>query len=183
MMLTLTYLLVFGPAFGLAQTACTAQNAKGTCIATSSCSGTSVAGLCPGAANIQCCIPKGTACTANGKSGSCIATSSCAGTSVAGLCPGAANIQCCVAAGGTSGSSSGLCGSYVGAAVSSIKGNNNVMYSVVKIRQEHLTNPGIYSSAPTAADNTMTTSTACAFDKMASVAEHGGVTITVTSAF
>ncbi|CAF3393729.1 unnamed protein product, partial [Rotaria socialis] len=72
-----------------------------------------------------------------------------------------------------SGSSSGLCGSYVGAAVSSIKGNNNVMYSVVKIRQEHLTNPGIYSSAPTAADNTMTTSTACAFDKMASVAEHG----------
>ncbi|CAF4508104.1 unnamed protein product [Rotaria socialis] len=172
MILTLTYLLVFGPAFALAQTACTAQNAKGTCIATSSCSGTSVAGLCPGAANIQCCIPKGTACTANGKSGSCIATSSCAGTSVAGLCPGAANIQCCVAAGGTSGSSSGLCGSYVGAAVSSIKGNNNVMYSVVKIRQEHLTNPGIYSSAPTAADNTMTTSTACAFDKMASVAEH-----------
>ncbi|CAF3594990.1 unnamed protein product [Rotaria socialis] len=167
MILTLTYLLVFGPSFALAQTACTAKNAKGTCIATSSCSGTSVAGLCPGAANIQCCIPKGTACTANGKSGSCIATSSCAGTSVAGLCPGAANIQCCVAAGGTSGSSSGLCGSYVGAAVSSIKGNNNVMYSVVKIRQEHLTNPGIYSSAPTAADNTMTTSTACAFDKMA----------------
>ncbi|CAM4870755.1 unnamed protein product [Rotaria socialis] len=183
MMLTLTYLLVFGPSFALAQTACTAKNAKGTCIATSSCSGTSVAGLCPGAANIQCCIPKGTACTANGKSGSCIAKSSCAGTSVAGLCPGAANIQCCVAAGGTSGSSSGLCGSYVGAAVSSIKGNNNVMYSVVKIRQEHLTNPGIYSSAPTAVDNTMTTSTACAFDKMASAAKQAGARVTVTSGF
>ncbi|CAF4261478.1 unnamed protein product [Rotaria socialis] len=155
MILTLTYLLVFGPSFALAQTACTAKNAKGTCIATSSCSGTSVAGLCPGAANIQCCIPKGTACTANGKSGSCIATSSCAGTSVAGLCPGAANIQCCVAAGGTS----------------------------VKIRQEHLTNPGIYSSAPTAADNTMTTSTACAFDKMASAAKQAGARVTVTSGF
>ncbi|CAM4782004.1 unnamed protein product [Rotaria magnacalcarata] len=168
MILTLTYLLVFGPAFALAQTACTAKNAKGTCIATSSCSGTSVAG---------------TACTANGKSGTCIATSSCAGTSVAGLCPGAANIRCCVAAGGSSGSSSGLCGSYVGVAVSSIKGNNNVMYSVVKIKQEHLTNPGIYSSAPTAADNTMTTSTACAFDKMASAAKQAGVKITVTSGF
>ncbi|CAF1658153.1 unnamed protein product, partial [Rotaria magnacalcarata] len=48
---------------------------------------------------------------------------------------------------------------------------------------EHLTNPGIHSSAPTAADNTMTTSTACAFDKMASAAKQAGVKITVTSGF
>ncbi|CAF0776769.1 unnamed protein product [Rotaria sp. Silwood1] len=183
MILTLTYLIVFGPVLALAATACTARNAKGTCISTASCTGTSVSGHCPGAANIQCCIPKGSACTANGKSGTCISTASCAGTSVAGQCPGAANIQCCIASGGSSGSSAGLCGSYAGAAVSSIKGNSNVMYSVVKIRQEHLSNPAIYSNSPTASDNTMTTTTACAFDKMATAAKQAGVTITIASGF
>ena len=183
MLSTFICLLVFGPLAVLSQTACTAQNAKGTCIATSSCSGTSVAGLCPGAASIQCCIPSGSVCSANGKSGICISTSSCAGTSVSGQCPGAASIQCCVAAGGSTGSSGGLCGSYAGAAVSSIAGNNNVIYSVVKIRPEHLTNPSIHSAAPTAADNTMTTTTACAFDKMASAAKQAGATILVTSGF
>ncbi|CAF1087310.1 unnamed protein product [Rotaria sordida] len=183
MILTLTCLLIYGPVVALAATACTAQNAKGTCISTTSCTGKSVAGHCPGTASVQCCIPKGNPCTANGKSGSCISTAFCSGTSVSGHCPGAANIQCCVASGGSSGSSAGLCGSYAGAAVSSIKGNGNVMYSVVKIRPEHLSNPAIYTSAPTASDNTMTTSTACAFDKMATAAKQAGVTITVASGF
>ncbi|CAF1658149.1 unnamed protein product [Rotaria magnacalcarata] len=122
-----------------------------------------------------------TACTSNGKSGVCMATSSCTGTSVAGLCPGAANIQCCI--GSSAGSSNGLCGGYVGATVSSIAGNGGVIYSVVKIKQEHLSTPSMYSAAPTSSDNTMTTSTACAFDKMASAAKQAGVTITIASGF
>ncbi len=183
MLLLLTYLVVFGPVVASAATACTSGNTKGSCVATSACAGRSVPGLCPGAANIQCCIPTGTACTANGKSGTCISTAACAGTSVAGFCPGAANIRCCVANGGSTGSANGLCGSYAGAAVSSIKVNNNVAYSVVKIRPEHLSNPSIHSAAPTAQDNTMTTTTACAFDKMASAAKQAGVTITIASGF
>jgi len=179
MLFTLTCLLIFGPLTVVSQ-ACTSQNAKGNCVATSACSGKSVPGLCPGAANIQCCIPTGTACSPNGRSGICIATSSCAGDSVPGHCPGAANVQCCVAKGG---SANGLCGSYAGAAVISIAGNGNVMYSVVKIRSEHLSNPSIQSAAPTAQDNTMTTTTACAFDKMASAAKQAGVTITIASGF
>ena len=183
MLYTFIYLLAVAPLAALAQTACTAQNAKGTCISTGSCNGKSVPGFCPGAADVQCCIPSGSSCTANSKSGICIATTSCAGTSVAGFCPGAANIQCCVASGSTTTSSNGLCGNYAGAAVSTIAGNNNVIYSVVKIRPEHLTNPSIHSAAPTAQDNTMTTTTACAFDKMATAAKQAGVTITVTSGF
>ncbi|UJR37389.1 hypothetical protein I4U23_030094 [Adineta vaga] len=183
MLLILTYLLAVGSVAVSAQTACTAENAKGSCIATSSCSGKPVPGRCPGAANIQCCIPRGTSCNASGRSGICIATSSCAGTSVSGHCPGAANIQCCVANGGSSGSANGLCGSYAGNAVSSIQGNGGVTYSVVKIRPEHLSNPSIHSASPTAQDNTMTTSTACAFDKMASAAKQAGVAITIASGF
>ncbi|CAF0979326.1 unnamed protein product [Adineta steineri] len=183
MLFIFTCLLAVGSVAVSAQTACTANNMKGTCKVTTSCTGKSVAGHCPGAANNQCCIPTGTSCTANGKSGSCVATSACAGTAVAGHCPGAANIQCCVASGGASGSANGLCGSYAGAAVSSIKGNGNVAYSVVKIRTEHLTNPAIHTAAPTAADNTMTTTTACAFDKMAAAAKQAGVAIKIASGF
>ncbi|CAF0898665.1 unnamed protein product [Adineta steineri] len=182
MLFIFTYLLVVGSVAVSAQT-CTANNMKGTCKTTTTCTGKSVAGHCPGAANIQCCIPTGSSCTANGKGGSCVATSACAGTSVAGHCPGAASIQCCVASGGASGSANGLCGSYAGAAVSSIKGNGNVAYSVVKIRTEHLTNPAIHTAAPTAADNTMTTTTACAFDKMAAAAKQAGVAIKIASGF
>ncbi|CAF0785328.1 unnamed protein product [Adineta steineri] len=183
MLFTFTCLLVVGSVAVSAQTACTVNHVKGTCKVTTSCTGKSVAGHCPGAANNQCCIPTGTSCTANGKSGSCVATSACAGTAVAGHCPGAASIQCCVASGGASGSANGLCGSYAGAAVSSIKGNGNVAYSVVKIRTEHLTNPAIHTAAPTAADNTMTTTTACAFDKMAAAAKQAGVAIKIASGF
>ncbi|CAF3611824.1 unnamed protein product, partial [Adineta steineri] len=183
MLFIFTCLLVVGSVAVSAQTACTVNHVKGTCKVTTSCTGKSVAGHCPGAANNQCCIPTGSSCTASGKSGSCVATSACAGTSVAGQCPGAANIQCCVASGGASGSANGLCGSYAGAAVSSIKGNGNVAYSVVKIRTEHLTNPAIHTAAPTAADNTMTTTTACAFDKMAAAAKQAGVAIKIASGF
>ncbi|CAF4063226.1 unnamed protein product, partial [Rotaria sordida] len=106
-----------------------------------------------------------TPCNANGRSGVCITTSSCTGTPFSGHCAGAANIQCCVPSDGSSGSSAGLCGSYAGAAVSAIAGNGNVIYSVVKIRPEHLSNPAVYTSAATASDDTVTTSTAWAFNK------------------
>jgi LAS superfamily LD-carboxypeptidase LdcB len=41
----------------------------------------------------------------------------------------------------------------------------------------------MYSLAPTASDNTMTTTTACAFDKVASAAKQAGVTIKIASGF
>ncbi|CAF4431170.1 unnamed protein product, partial [Rotaria magnacalcarata] len=49
--------------------------------------GTPQAGLCPGAANIQCCT-----CTTCKNAAACSANS---GTPHAGICAGAANIQCC----------------------------------------------------------------------------------------
>ncbi len=79
---------------------------------------TSTAGLCPGAADIQCCTPTGssssssstsstsssssggaTACSVGGVEGTCIDTGVCASmtgyVSTPGECPGAANIECC----------------------------------------------------------------------------------------
>ncbi|KAI5804415.1 hypothetical protein EDC01DRAFT_779303 [Geopyxis carbonaria] len=92
----------------LAATSCTAAGVAGTCIATSACSGTSTPGLCPGAANIQCCTKPtgvGTSCTiSSGVKGTCKATSSCTGTSTPGFCPGASNIQCCTTTAPSTGS-------------------------------------------------------------------------------
>jgi hypothetical protein len=124
-----------------------------------------------------------TSCIAENKKGVCISTSACSGKSVPGKCSGPANIQCCIPKGNSGSSNNDLCGTYVGSTVSSIAGNGNVMYSVVKIKTEHLSNPSSFSSAPTDSDNTMTTSTACAFDKMASAAKKDGVRITIASAF
>jgi hypothetical protein len=104
---------------------CTADGVAGVCMDTSQCTGTSTAGLCPGAANIQCCTksgnallkflylfpvtPPATACsTSSGVSGTCMYTDQCAAagkTSVSGACPGANNYQCCVAKSGSSDSS------------------------------------------------------------------------------
>jgi hypothetical protein len=162
---------------------CTVDNVVGSCIATSACTGKSVAGKCSGAATIQCCIPTGSACSANGLTGVCIDSAACGGTTVSGKCAGAANIKCCVAGGSSSGSGEGLCGGYEGSTVSSIAGNGNVIYSVVKIKTEHLSTPSTYTLSPTESDNTMTTSTACAFDQMASSAKEAGVTITIASGF
>lgn len=143
MLLLVTCLLIFVPSVVLSKIACTSGNIKGTCMLTSLCSGRSVAGLCPGAANIQCCISNS----------------------------------------GSSSSSNELCGNYIGSSINYIKGNGNVVYPVVKIRREHLTDSGIYSAGPTTHDNTMTTTTACAFDKMASAAKKSGITITINSGF
>ena len=162
---------------------CTVDHLIGSCIEKSTCTGQSVAGKCPGAASVQCCVPTGTACSANGLTGVCVDTAACGGTAVSGKCPGTANIQCCVAGSTSSGSSAGLCGSYANSAVSQITGNGNVVYSVVKILPAHLTTQSSYNLAPTDSDNTMTTTTACAFDKMATAALAAGVKITINSGF
>jgi hypothetical protein len=80
---------------------CDAGGVAGTCIDTATCATmpgyVSTAGLCAGAANIECCTPP-PACSVGGVAGTCIQTSACAtmgGTSTAGLCPGAADIECC----------------------------------------------------------------------------------------
>ncbi|CAF1108517.1 unnamed protein product [Adineta steineri] len=122
-------------------------------------------------------------CSDNGAVGTCKDAATCTGRTVSGLCPGAANIKCCIATAASAGSSAGLCGGYTGAIVSSIAGNDNVMYSVVKIKAEHLTTPSSASLAPTASDNTMTTSTACAFDNMATAAKNAGVSVKISSGF
>lgn len=109
--------------------------------------------------------------------------SACTGRTVTGKCPGAANIKCCITSETTSGSSSDACGNYASATVSKIAGNDNVIYSVVKILPEHLTDTSAYAKAPTDSDNTMTTATACAFDKMATAAKQAGVSIKVSSGF
>merc|ERR1711939_1273869 len=124
-----------------------------------------------------------TTCTVDNEQGECIDVAKCSGRTVSGKCPGAANIKCCLTGSTSTGSASGLCGSYVGATVSSIAGNGNVMYSVVKIKTEHLSAPSSYTLAPTESDNTMTTSTACAFDQMASAAKAAGVSVKVNSGF
>lgn len=85
---------------------CTANGQPGECISTSSCAGTSTPGLCPGAADIQCCT-YGT-CTASGVSGSCQPSSTCTGTTTAGLCPGDSDILCCTS--GDGGGGGGDCG-------------------------------------------------------------------------
>eukprot|EP01118_Nematostelium_gracile_P005656 TRINITY_DN1799_c0_g1_i1.p1 TRINITY_DN1799_c0_g1~~TRINITY_DN1799_c0_g1_i1.p1 ORF type:complete len:520 (-),score=138.60 TRINITY_DN1799_c0_g1_i1:60-1391(-) len=78
--------------------ACTVDGIAGSCQATSTCGLNTVAGKCPGAANIQCCVNNWGSCTAGGKVGNCQTTTSCSGTKTAGLCPGPANVQCCTSA-------------------------------------------------------------------------------------
>lgn len=78
------------------RTSCSTPDGSGTCVSTSSCGGFSVAGYCPGASNIQCCISK--SCSTSSGSGTCLNTSKgCSGGSfVAGACPGSSDIECCV---------------------------------------------------------------------------------------
>lgn len=106
---------------------CTANGQNGVCQSTSSCSGSTTAGLCPGSSDIQCCTYG--RCTASGVSGTCESTATCDGTSYArlhtlrqpkadsfnsysGLCPGSSDIQCCIRGGG-GGGGGGVCPPHV----------------------------------------------------------------------
>jgi len=91
----------------------------GSCIPSKSCTGTRHRGLCPGSADIQCCIPAGAGagapatatsttstssaapaagpkCKFGTQTGVCMSKSKCSGTTKSGLCPGSADIQCCL---------------------------------------------------------------------------------------
>jgi hypothetical protein len=84
-----------------ASTSCSTPSGPGFCENTSdSCSGGSfVAGYCPGASDIECCVAS---CSASTGSGFCEPTSnSCAGGFVSGLCPGPSDVECCVGSTGT----------------------------------------------------------------------------------
>jgi LAS superfamily LD-carboxypeptidase LdcB len=71
-------------------------------------------------------------------------------------------------------SSAASCPVYANAAASSIAGNGNVKYSVVRIAAQHFTG---------SADNTMTKPTACAFARMAAAAQKAGIRLTINSGF
>ncbi|CAF1285338.1 unnamed protein product [Rotaria sordida] len=117
------------------------------------------------------------------KVGRCISTSNCAySLDISGLCEShPTDVKCWFSA--LTNTSNELCGNYIDSTVFSIVGNGDIVYSVVKILKEHLSDPSIYSAAPTDKDNTMTTTTACAFDKMATAAKQTDVTITIASGF
>lgn len=100
MFLTRVFVLVLvALPFALATT-CSYQGMSGVCQSTStSCAGGyyESAPICPGAANIQCCIKK--PCSQNGITGHCADTkvASCSGSfSSANLCPGDSSIECCL---------------------------------------------------------------------------------------
>jgi len=63
--------------------------------------------LCPGPANIQCCVDYWGTCSANGQTGKCQSTSTCGGKSTAGLCPGPSGVQCCTTSSSPPSSGSG----------------------------------------------------------------------------
>mmetsp|Transcript_37905 Transcript_37905/g.74571 ORF Transcript_37905/g.74571 Transcript_37905/m.74571 type:complete len:682 (-) Transcript_37905:289-2334(-) len=67
----------------------------GTCKAENLCgTGFTVSGLCPGAANIKCCIVY--SCYDNaGQKGLCLNTNKCSGLNTANKCPGPSDVQCC----------------------------------------------------------------------------------------
>ena len=75
---------------------CTTPEGKGTCASTSSCTGFSVAGYCPGPSDFQCCISK--SCSTPSGSGSCKNTGNgCSGGSfISNYCPGPSDVECCV---------------------------------------------------------------------------------------
>jgi len=145
----------------------------------------------------------GPACSANhplvGKPGVCISTAACAaksGQSVRGLCPTfGADILCCAGIGYTyqyssSGGgpppptgSNGLCADYAGDSTSVITGNQGVKYRVVAIHRIHLVDPSAFGQSPTARDNSMEVSTACAFSKMRNAGLNAGVSIKIASGF
>jgi len=77
---------------------CSTPDGAGTCQYTQDCTsqGFNLAGYCPGASNIQCCVKK--TCSTSSGNGMCMNTGdSCSGGSfIAGHCPGDSSIQCCV---------------------------------------------------------------------------------------
>jgi len=119
--------------------------------------------------------PTSAACAA--KRGVCKASNTCTGSVVTGICAGSAAITCCVPKGTTPAAPStpsSSCPVYANAATTSIAGNGNVKYNVVRIAAQHFSG---------SADNTMTKPTACAFAQMAEAAQRAGIRLTINSGF
>lgn len=67
-----------------------------------------MAGYCPGAADIECCVAT---CTTPSGSGTCQWTSStCNGSFIAGYCPGPDDIECCITSGSSTSTGTGSLG-------------------------------------------------------------------------
>jgi len=89
--------------------ACTTPSgATGDCMDATSCTqngGSAYAGVCPGPANIQCCVGDnyGPCTTGGGQSGYCTGSDECiakGNVPVPHDCPGPSDVQCCIAGGG-----------------------------------------------------------------------------------
>jgi LAS superfamily LD-carboxypeptidase LdcB len=83
----------------------------------------------------------------------------------------------------TVGAGNSDCGPYANSQRFEMTQNNGQKISVTKVAREHLTDPSIFSAAPTAKDNSISIPTACAFNKMFDAARTAGVRLTISSAF
>eukprot|EP00878_Enallax_costatus_P013822 GHUV01014456.1.p1 GENE.GHUV01014456.1~~GHUV01014456.1.p1 ORF type:complete len:291 (-),score=72.36 GHUV01014456.1:1073-1945(-) len=116
-LLLLVVVLSYSMVSRVAGTSCSAYGLSGTCKATAACTaegGGSVAGFCPGAADIQCCLHKN--CSGSSQSGVCKSTKvsgQCSsGNFLTGACPGPDAFRCCISgSGGSSGGSGRPCSS------------------------------------------------------------------------
>jgi hypothetical protein len=86
---------------GDATIGCEIAGVAGICLDAGDCAGESIAGYCPGPANIRCCIDDLITCSVSGAPGVCIDIGECTDdwSPTPGYCPGPANIQCCTETG------------------------------------------------------------------------------------
>jgi hypothetical protein len=132
---------------------------------------------------------EGPPCKTTAGLGVCVPSATCSNiglSPVSNMCLGLADdIKCCAGSNVEHVFRFGNynCDAYDFADSMSIAGNNNRNYDVVKIKREHLTNATYYDYAPNEKDNTMTLTTACAYDSMAKAAREDGVTLLITSGF
>lgn len=128
--------------------------------------------------------PHGKRCNTN--KGTCMFKSTCQhGRKIAANhCVGTS--YCCMDVAGTATfplGGNGLCGDYAKASLLQRKNNAQQLVNVVAIKRDHLTNPAIFGKGEAEADNTMLTSTACAYDILRREAARAGHRITINSAF
>jgi len=127
----------------------------GTCKLASQCTtGRTQSGLCPGAANVKCCLPA--AAPTPKPSG--------------GVSP-------------TPAPSSSNCGAYGSLPTTPKTGNNRVSYQTVPIQRGDMVTPSDYGVSDSEADNTMVKSTACVFARMKAAALAAGIDLKIASGF
>lgn len=128
--------------------------------------------------------PHGKRCNSN--KGTCMFKSTCKQNRVIAPNHCVGTSYCCMDVSGSAAfpqGSEGRCGDYASAAIIKRKNNAQQLVSVVAIKRDHLTNPAIFGKGETEADNTMLTTTACAYDILRREAARAGHRITINSAF